>query len=145
MSDTIVTINNMTKPVNIQYVKNNNGFSDSNFGSNKYIFELVIRGKNIGLLYFKNIENTKYSHLIKLKDMVKLADIDSYVATLSIYPSYDSINFELEGDINQYESNSTQRSSNMYIEFTKNDNGNAICNCFYIGADNMKVFASPPI
>ena len=145
MSDTVVTINNMSKPLNIRYAKNYNGFSDSNFGSNKYMFELIIRGKNIGVQYFKNIENTKYSHLIKLKDMVKLSDIESYIATLSIYPSDNMVNFELEGKINQSESNSTQRSQHMYIEFTQNDNGNALCSCFYVGADNMKIFASPPI
>jgi hypothetical protein len=134
----------ITKPVNIRYARNYYGFSDSSHNINKYLFELIIKGKTIGIIYFKNIEDTKYSHLIKLIDNIKLSDIDSYVATITI-ANEEHINYELEGIINQTESNSTQRSHHMYIEFTKNDIGNTLCSCFYTGADHHKIFASPPI
>ena len=135
----------ITKPMNIRYAKNYYGFSDSNTNINKYIFELIIKGKNIGIQYFKNIEDTKYSHLIKLKDNIKLSDINSYVATITIFANEEHINYELEGIINQSESNSTQKSHHMYIEFTKNDIGNTLCSCFYTGLDHNKIFASPPL
>jgi hypothetical protein len=77
--------------------------------------------------------------------MIKLNDIKSYIATLTIIPSDLQHNFELEGVINKNESSSTQRSMNMYIEFTQNDMGNAMCSCFYTGLDHNKIFASPPI
>ena len=63
MSDIIL---NNTKPITIKYSKSLYGFSDSNSNSNKYLFELIIKGVNIGTMYFKNIEDIKYSHLIKL-------------------------------------------------------------------------------
>ena len=199
MSDTIITLNNKTNPMNIKYVKSPHGFSDSHFNSTKYLFELIIKGEPIdtltdkqsfsgtsfnladkqsfsgtlkdhttfnlaekqsfsgttfnladkqsfsGTKYFRSLEDTKYSHLIKLNHMIKLNDIKSYTATLTIIPSDLQHNFELEGVINKNESSSTQRSMNMYIEFTQNDMGNAMCSCFYTGLDHNKIFASPPI
>ena len=185
MSDTIITLNNKTSPMNIKYVKSPHGFSDSNFNSTKYLFELIIKSENINTLkdqsfsgttfnltekqsfsgtlkdhttfnlaekqsfsgtkYFRSLEDTKYSHLIKLNHMIKLSDITSYTATLTIIPSDLQHNFELEGIINKNESSSTQRSMNMYIEFTQNDMGYAMCSCFYTGLDHNKIFASPPI
>ena len=120
-----------------------------------YLFELVINGQIIGKKYFRNIEETKYSHIIKLNHKIKLSDINSYKASVSIYTnnidytnfsgdSSNSLSFELEGLINQEESCSTQRSTNLYIEFTKNDMGYALCSCFYTGLDHNKIFASPP-
>ena len=230
MSDTIITLNNKTNPMNIKYVKSPHGFSDSHFNSTKYLFELIIKGEPIdtltdkqslsgttfnladkqsfsgtlkdhttfnlaekqsfsgttfnladkqsfsgttfnladkqsfsgtlkdhttfnladkqsfsGTKYFRSLEDNKYSHLIKLNHMIKLKDIKSYTATLTIIPSDLQHNFELEGIINKNESSSTQRSMNMYIEFTQNDMGNAMCSCFYTGLDHNKIFASPPI
>lgn len=145
MSDTIITLNNRTQPLTIRYSKSMYGFSDSNSNSNRYLFELMINGC-FGSQYFKNIEENKYSYLIRLNHMIKLSDITSYKASLSIFPSdEEDMNFELEGIINQDESSSTQRSENMYIEFTQNDMGNTMCCCFYTGADRNKIFASPPV
>ncbi len=75
---------------------------------------------------------------------IQLAEINSYKASVSIYPADLPMTYELEGQINKDQSSSTQRSDNIYIEFTKNDMGFAICSCFYTGLDNNKIFASPP-
>lgn len=144
MSDTIVTLNNKTQPIPIQYAKSCHGFSDSNNDTTKYLFELVINGQSIGKKYFRNLEETKYSHMIKINHRIKLSDIETYKASISVYPAELPLVYELEGKINQNESSSTQRSDNMYIEFTKNDIGYAICSCFYTGLDYNKIFASPP-
>jgi hypothetical protein len=144
MSDIIISLNNISQPLNIRYAKNYHGFSGSNFNSNKYLFELVIQGHDIGTKYFRNLEDTKYSHLIKLSDNIMMNSIESYVATVSIYPSNSQVNMEMEGKINKEESNSTQRNEHMYIEFTQNDMGKVMCCCFYTGEDINKIFASPP-
>ena len=34
--------------------------------------------------------------------------------------------------------------SNLYIEFSQNENGYTICTCFYTGLDYNKLFVSPP-
>lgn len=145
MSDTINNITPTTSPINIKYAKNYHGFSDSNPNSSKYLFELIIRGNNIGVKYFRKLEDTKYAHMIRLNDTILLNDITSYTAMLSILPSDNDMMFELTGNINTNESSSTQKSKNMYIEFTQNDMGNTMCSCFYTGMDMNKIFASPPL
>lgn len=144
MSDTVISLNNKAIPVPIKYTKSCYGFSDSNNDTSKYLFELVINGQTIGKKYFRNLEDAKYSHLIKLNHKIKLSEIISYKASVSIYPSELVLPYELEGEINQTESSSTQRSDKLYIEFTKNDMGFTMCSCFYIGLDQNKIFASPP-
>lgn len=144
MSDTVICLNNRTKPICIPYAKSTHGFSDNFNDSNRYLFELVINGVIIGKKYFSNLEETKYSHLIKISHQIKLTDIQSYKASVSIYPSEDNISYELEGKINQEQSCSTQRNENIYVEFTKNDSGYALCSCFYTGLDHNKILATPP-
>jgi hypothetical protein len=144
MSDIVVTLNTKTQPIPIKYAKTTHGFSDPNNETSRYLFELVINGQSIGKKYFRNLEESKYSHLIKLNHKIQLAEINSYKASVSIYPADLPMTYELEGQINKDQSSSTQRSDNIYIEFTKNDMGFAICSCFYTGLDNNKIFASPP-
>lgn len=144
MSDIIITLNNSTQPIPIRYTKNLHGFSDPNNETCRYLFELIINGQLIGKKYFRNLEETKYSHLITLNHQIKLTDINSYLASVSIYPSEQPVSYELKGTINQEESSSTQRTDNLYIEFTKNDMGFTLCSCFYTGLDHNKIFASPP-
>lgn len=144
MSDIVVSLNNKSNPIPIKYVKSHHGFSDSNNDISGYLFELIINSQIIGKKYFKNLEKTKYSHLIKLNHKIKLSDIKSYKAYVSVLPSECSSICEIEGDINQNESSSTQRSKNLYIEFTKNDMGYTMCSCFYTDNDQYKIFVSPP-
>lgn len=174
MSDTINSLNNKSLPVKINYSKNYYGYSDSNNNTNKYLFELIIyindndnilvSPKNINVnksefyrdnksiddkiktKYFRSLEELKYSHLIKLNHKIKLNDITNYKASVTIIqPEENSLSFELAGDINHTQSSSTQRNNNLYIEFTQNDNGYAICSCFYTGMDYNKIFVSPPL
>ena len=144
MSDIVVTLNNKTQPIPINYARNNYGYSDFNNNTNKYLFQLFIYGKNIGKKYFRNLEDNKYSHLIDLYHKINLADIEFYKVSVSTFPSELPTIYNLNGKINQNESSSTQRNDNLYIEFTQNDNGFTICSCFYIGMDHNKIFVSPP-
>jgi hypothetical protein len=133
-----------TSPKNINYTKNVHGFGGDSSCNTKYLFELVIDGKNIGKKYFRNLEDNKYSHLIRVINQIRLEDVESYKVSVSVYPSDRNIYYNLEGRINQMESSSIGRCENIYIEFTKNDNGYALCSCFYTGYDHSKIFASPP-
>jgi hypothetical protein len=144
MSDTINSLNNKTQPIPIKYSKSCHGFSDSNNDTSRYLFELVISDHVTRKKYFRNLEEIKYSHLITLDHKIKLSNIKSYKASVSIYPSEIPIIHEIEGEINQYESSSTQNSDNLYIEFTKNDMGFTLCSCFYTGLDQNNFFVSPP-
>lgn len=144
MSDIIVTLNNKTQPMPVRYARKTHGFSDPNNETSRYLFELIINGQSIGKKYFRNLEENKYSHLIKLDHQINLIDINSYKAYVSIHPSEFPMTHELEGKINKDQSCSTHRNNNLYIEFTKNDMGYAMCSCFFTGLDNNKIFASPP-
>ena len=99
MSDIVINLNNKSKPMPIKYAKSTHGFSDSNNDNNKYLFELSINGKNFKNRIFRKIENTKYSHLITLDDMIKLNNIDTYEAKVSIFPSELPLNYNIEGEI----------------------------------------------
>ena len=91
MSDTVVTLNNKSQPIPIQYTKSCHGFSDSNNDTNRYLFELVINGEKIGKKYFRNLEDDKYSHLIKLIHKIPLSNIESYKANIN---KIKSVHFE---------------------------------------------------
>ena len=144
MSDSIVSLNNKIYLIPKRYNNNNfYGFSDFN-NISQYIFSLIINGNKINNINFKNIEDTKYSHLIKIDDQIKLHDIESYKVSVKILDNNITSDFELEGNITHNQSNSTQRNHNLYIEFTQNENGYAICSCVYTGLDYNKLFVSPP-
>jgi len=144
MSDTIISINNLLYSIPIKYKNNNHGFSDFNNNIFQYIFSLNINGSKINNINFKNIENKKYSHLIKLDDQIKLNDIESYNVSVKILSNNISYDFKLEGSIIHNNSYSSERANNLYIEFTQNENGYAFCSCFYTGLDYNKLFVSPP-
>ena len=144
MSDSVINLNNKSKPISIKCSKNCYEFSDFNNNIPQYFFELTINGKNIGKKYFKNIEKIKYSHLIKLDHKIILENIDSYELYVKIYQNGVNNIYKLTGNINQHQSSSTSRSNELYIEFTKNSSGYTVCSCFYIGLDQYKMFVSPP-
>ena len=50
----------------------------------------------------------------------------------------------MKGSINHDLSNFTQKDENFYIEFSKNNKGNTICSCYFIGIDFNSMFISPP-
>jgi hypothetical protein len=143
MSDTVISLKNDTYSIPIKYKNNNHVFSDFN-NISQYIFSLTINSKNINNIIFKNIENNKYSHLIKLDNQIKLSDIEFYKVSVKVLSSNIIFDFELEGKILHTQSSSTERNSDLYIEFTQNENGYALCTCFYTGLDYNKLFVSPP-
>ena len=150
MSDTIASLDMVSSPITIKYVKNRIGFSNPDNNNNKYLFDLVINGNNIGNKYFRNIEDYKYSYLINVDNKIKLNDIDSYKVSVAVIDFTDTTLenieqfFEIKGQINKNESCSTKRLNNLYIEFTQNEYGYALCSCFYTGLDHNNIFASPP-
>jgi len=121
----------------------NNKFSDINNNS-LYIFSLTINGDNINNINFKNIENNKYSHMIKLDNQINLSDIEFYKVSVKVLTNNITIESELNGIISHTQSSSTECNNNLYIEFTQNENGYAICTCFYTDLVHNKLFVSPP-
>lgn len=111
----------------------------------KYIFTLeLILYNEFNNVIIRKIEHTKYSHLIKLDNQIKLDNIKCYNVSLRIILNNIIYDFELEGNIIHNLTTSTNRDNNLYIEFTQNKNGYALCSCFYTGLDYGKLFVSPP-
>lgn len=144
MSDSVISLNNKSQPILIKNSKKCYDFSKFDDNTPRYFFELTINGENIGKKYFRNLEEIKYSHLIKLDHKIILENIDKYKLLVRIYKSGINYLYELEGNINQCQSSSTARSNELYIEFAKNSLGYALCSCFYTGLDKNKLFVSPP-
>jgi hypothetical protein len=144
MSDSVISLNNKSQPILIKKSKKCYDFSKFDDNTPRYFFELTINGENIGKKYFRNLEEIKYSHLIKLDHKIILENIDKYKLLVRIYKSGINYLYELEGKINQCHSSSTARSNELYIEFAKNSLGYALCSCFYTGLDKNKLFVSPP-
>jgi hypothetical protein len=144
MSDSVISLNKRSQSILINCSKNCYSFSDFNNNTPQYFFELTINGKNIGKKYFRNIENIKYSHLIKLDHKIILENIDNYELYVRFFQNGIDNICKLKGIINQHQSSSTSRSNELYIEFTKNSLGYTVCSCFYIGLDQNKIFVSPP-
>jgi hypothetical protein len=143
MSDTVISLNKKIYSIPIKYKNNFHGFSDFN-NITQYIFSLIINGKQINNINFKNIENTKYSYLIKIDDQIKLDDIESYKVSVKVLNNNIISDFDLEGNIIHNHSCSTHSNNNLYIEFAQNEYGYTICTCFYTGLDYNKLFVSPP-
>ncbi len=144
MSDSVISLNNRSQPILIKCSKNCYNFSDFNNNTPRYFFKLTINGQNIGTKCFSNIEQVKYSHLIKLDHKIILENIDYYKLSARIYHSDSDYTYKIDGEINQNQSSSSARNNELYIEFTKNSSGYALCSCFYTGLDQHKIFASPP-
>ena len=144
MTDNIISLNNKSSPVSIKYSKSTHGYSNFDNNNIKYLFELIINSDKIGSKYFRNLEDIKYSHLITLNHTIKFDDIKNYKATIKLFPSNDEYSPTLSGIINHEQTFSNQKGDNIYIEFTRNDSGYALCTCFYTGLDHNKIFASPP-
>lgn len=142
MSDTSIYINHNSIPNKNKYNINYNNFF---YESPQYIFtlELVLYNECKHII-IKNIEHTKYSHLIKLDNQIKLDYIKSYYVSVKIISNNIIYDFELEGNIIHKQTTSTNRNNNLYIEFTQNKNGYTLCSCFYTGLDYDKLFVSPP-
>ena len=138
MSDQSISLN-----IPINRKNNYHNFQDFN-NTTQYIFLLSIYGKKINNIIFKKIENTKYSHIIKLDNKIKLNEIESYKLSVNILSNDIDSNFELEGEITHSHTSSTECNNNLYIEFSQNQTGYAICTCFYTGLDYNKLFVSPP-
>jgi len=123
-----------TSPINIQNNKNNNGYEQP---INKYIFELYINDSNC----IKKVETKPHSKLIKFNDKIKFTDILMFKINISQTSNDNIIDYHLDGTINHEQITFTKYNDNIFIEFTKNNNGFALCSC---SLKNNNIFISPP-
>ena len=136
----------MSKPIPIPqqniYVKSLYGFDVPPYGGSTFIFELILTYKNSQKKYFRKIENKKYSHLIDISDNIKYIDIKNF--NLSIRKIIDNRTHKMSAEITHDIDYFNKNDNDIYIEFTKNNLGNTICMCYFMGIDFSSMSISPP-
>lgn len=132
-----------SKPIPINYTKACYSFSDSIGPKKKYLFSLELTLKNKNIKKFNKLENNKYSYIIDVEDDILFNSIDNFRVNVIEIP-FNSQSYNMYGIISHDLSNFTQKDDSFYIEFSQNNNGNAICTCYFIGVDFNTMFVSPP-
>ena len=132
-----------TKPIPINYSKSTYSFSDPSIPKKNYLFCLELTLKNGTLRKFNKLENNKYSYIVDIDDEVLYNDIVNFNINVTELPFTNNC-YSMQGIINHESSNFTQKDENFYVEFSQNNNGNAICTCYFIGVDFNTMFVSPP-
>ena len=118
-----------TKPIPINYTKSSHGFSDPPNSCNKYFFlELGMKDKTIEI---STIEDNKYSYIIDIEDDINYKDIINFNIFVSELP-FNGNNYSMYGIIDQELSTFTPKDENFYVEFSQNNNGTALCTCYFI-------------
>jgi hypothetical protein len=141
MSDNDLRSSPISIPIN--YQKSNYSFSDPFNPNKKYLFCLNILDKNNEEKKFNKLEKNKYSYLIDIDDDILYSEIDKFHIIVTELSFPDKV-YQMKGSINHDLSNFTQKDENFYIEFSKNNHGNTICSCYFIGIDFNSMFISPP-
>ena len=132
-----------TKPIPINYTKSCYSFSDPSGPKKNYLFSLDLTLKNGSLRKFNKLESNKYSYIVDIDDEVKYDDLNNFSVNVTELPAADNT-YSMFGEICHDSSTFTQKDENFYIEFSQNNNGNAICTCYFIGVDFNTMFISPP-
>ena len=132
-----------TKPIPINYAKSCYSFSDPSQPKNKYLFSLELKLKDQTVKKFNKLESNKYSYIIDIEDSINYKEIANFNINVIEIP-FTSQSYSMNGIIDHASTNFTQKDDNFYIEFSQNNNGNAVCTCYFIGVDFNTIFVSPP-
>jgi hypothetical protein len=135
-----------SSPINIpkKHSKSKFSFNYPPSDSSNYYFELELILNNSEKKMFRKIENRKYCHIIELDDKIFYNDIKNFKITILKIPQRDNAMSIMKDNIKNNESNYSKKENDIYIEFTKNSVGFAICTCYFVGVDFTDTFISPP-
>lgn len=136
----------ISKPISIVkedfYTKSQYGFDIPPYGGSAFIFELILTCKNSEKKYFRKIEYKKYSQLIDLSDNIQYSNLKKF--NVSIRKIIDNNAHKMSAEILHQCNYFNKNDNDIYIEFTKNDLGNTLCTCYFMGIDFNTLAVSPP-
>ena len=129
----------IVRPINIIYNTNN---KDNN-NLLQCIFELTLTLVDDTTLVFKDILYSKYCNIFNYSDMIQFKLIKKYILKITVINITKEIyttkqDFDVEKDTYIY------KNEDMYIEFTRNNDGYTNCCCYLIILDNSRLFVTPP-
>lgn len=130
-------------PIPINYTKSYHSFSDPSSPNCRYLFCLELGLKTFTLKNINKIETKKYSYILDIDDEILYNDIKDFNIYVSELP-FNGQSYSMKGSIDHSMSTFSQKDENFYIEFSQNNNGNAICTCYFTGVDFETMFVSPP-
>ena len=133
-----------SKAIPIKYSKSVYSFNDPSSNNSSYLFILNIVLKDSKTKQFMKIEKTKFSDLIELQDNIIYENIIHYNVEIQKIPLDDTKIFKIDEDFNNQTNSYNKRTEDIYVEFTKNASGKALCRCYFIGVDFNSYFISPP-
>lgn len=113
--------------------------SQENF-DNLYFFKLQIICNDNDSSYFYYSDTKKHANLIKSLNKIKYDDIVSYEISIDCFDN----NYYLSDNIEHNSSYYVGKNENLFIEFSQDDLGYAICNCYFINKDLDNMCISLP-
>ena len=133
-----------TKSIPIKYSKSKYSFNDPNNNDANYVYNLNLIFKDGSTRVFFKIEKKKFADLIDISDNINYNNIKKYSIEITKLPFEKDKFFKIEEIFNNQVNSYSKRTSDIYIEFTKNSNNKTICKCYFIGVDFNSIFISPP-
>ena len=128
----------------LKYSKSWHSFSDPYNQIQNYLFELNIIMNDNETKKFIKLESEKRCNLIIVKDQIEFKNIKTFKIIVKKIPSDYSFIYQMSDNIIHEQSYYVQKDDNLFIEFSQNSNGYAMCNCTFIGYDSWRISASPP-
>jgi HD superfamily phosphodiesterase len=132
-----------TIPKPIQYSKSYISLNNPNNILEKYVFELSIN-TNYGEKIFKKIENGKKSEIFNENNNIMYKDINHFKLKIVKIPFNINTEHEIYGSIDHNLKSYNQKTNDIYIEFSQNSSGYALCNSAFISLDFLKLCITPP-
>ena len=134
-----------SSPIQIpkKYVKSNYSFNAPPSDFTKMLFELEIK-INDKIKTFRNFEESKWTNFININDKILYKELGDFKVSITKIPSVENSTQTFKNKINKNQNSYSTKENDIYIEFTKNDIGYTICNCYYVGINFTDMFISPP-
>lgn len=128
----------------LKYSKSWHSFSDPYNQIQNYLFELNIIMNDNETKKFIKLESEKRCNLIIVKDQIEFKNIKTFKIIVKKVPGDYLFTYQMSDNIIHEQSYYVQKDDNLFIEFSQNSNGYAMCNCTFIGYDSWRISASPP-
>ena len=104
------------------------------------VFDLTLYLKNNIIKNFHEISYSKHCSIIDSSDVIQLDTIERYIIKITIINTKEIYIMDNIFNID----NSIYKNDDIYIEFTRNNDGTTNCCCNLIVYDNNRLFITPP-
>ena len=129
----------MSEPININ--GNNIYFRPP---KTEYIFIINVILKDSTIKEFVKISSKKYVNLIDFKDKVNANEIKNFKIKIQNITNMMTYEYKSDFTCDLEEKYKTYKNTNIYVEFTKDNNFYISCKCYITANDSDRIFVTPP-